>query len=167
MKYQDPIPPCKTLLVSGSRMWGAYNVRPYLEKMVISLTHRVAHHRPKIIVGDCPHGVDTELLSLLHEHGLQATVYYADDKPRIKHIQKFGFPTVHVPYPADRYKERYTLRDEHMVHNADGVVAVWNRATRGTLHVFTYARALERKASLVTFIGDDKHIGLSQWNWSK
>ncbi len=164
MKYQDPIPPCNTLLISGSRMWGAYNVRPYLEKMVLTLSHRRPSDRPKIIVGDCPHGVDQELLSLLFLHNLQATVYYADEKPRAKH---FGFPSVHVPYPADQHANRYTLRDDHMVHNADGVVAVWNRATRGTLHVFTYARALERKASLVTFVGDDKHIGLSQWNWSR
>ena len=135
------------LLVSGSRNIGAIHSDPVMDNLFyVSIIRRALANGWDVIAGDAK-GVDYNLAYAA------TAIEFASLAPfmmvyGIQETPRHGVQSQQVLYTniADRCqagtaKERYQLRDDHMLSQADYVYCLWDGKSKGTERV--YNRAIE------------------------
>lgn len=119
------------ILISGSR--SLTNEMNY----ALALVGRCKELGATVLVGDAA-GIDNLVLRACHQLSVPCIIHHIARSPR------------HLSSSAQtiRVDGSYTHRDEYMVEHADLVMCVWDGTSRGTKHVFDYAKSLNKQAYL-------------------
>lgn len=121
------------VLISGSRFID--NAVNYVNALVL----RIKTLGYSVIVGDAP-GIDFLVMQACSENNVECLVHHIAELPR-------NFVT---GCEMEMVSGNYTKRDEYMVGKADIVMCIWNGKSRGTKHVFDYAKSLNIEAYIKT-----------------
>jgi len=138
----------KSLLISGSRIATAAML-DYARAAVTNAKERGWC----VIVGDA-FGVDRVVADECRALDVQVFVYGIAENPR-----NGALWAGKNMYTWLSGAQNYRQRDEHMVRLANSVLCIWNGESKGTKHVYDYAKRLKKVAWLAV-VDEDGKVGI-------
>jgi hypothetical protein len=122
------------LLIAGSRA-----ASPQMLKYAHACVLRAKAQNWHVLVGDA-YGIDEAVVRACEQERVPYTAYGVQVRARNR-----------AKYYSNTGLVSFTARDEYMVTLADKVMAIWNGASKGTLHVYQMARQAGKTAWLMHY----------------